>query len=273
MKVWPVDGGTDGPSAEVDPLQDFFAERPVEPTHVPESKRDDRAGPIAVAADDPTADVVHRLERAERLLDRSLIGIAALKSDLATLVGAVEDIKRRQSRNDPPPAPPPPPAKRMSPWRAVVAAVVLLTFATLAWALATIVSQELPEASPIESRSEPEPVAVPAPVVEVVPAPVEIQNAATVSVTPAAAPAPPPRLGSRPVTGYVGTLMINASPAGTVFLNRKDVGRTPLRLEALRAGSHLIWIEREGYRRWTRVVAVVADRVSHVSADLAPIAR
>ena len=38
--------------------------------------------------------------------------------------------------------------------------------------------------------------------------------------------------------------------------NRKTVGSTPLRVEKLRAGSHLIWIERDGYRRWTRVVAV-----------------
>ena len=37
-------------------------------------------------------------------------------------------------------------------------------------------------------------------------------------------------------------------------------------LENLRAGSHLIWIERDGYRRWTRVVQVPADRVTRVSA-------
>jgi hypothetical protein len=46
-----------------------------------------------------------------------------------------------------------------------------------------------------------------------------------------------------------------------------------MRLEDLRAGSHLIWIEREGYRRWTRVVAVAADRISRVSVSLEPLSR
>jgi hypothetical protein len=78
----------------------------------------------------------------------------------------------------------------------------------------------------------------------------------------------PPR-----VVSYVGTLTIDAEPAGDVFVNRKRVGRTPMRLEDLRAGSHLIWIEREGYRRWTRVVAVAADRISRVSVSLEPLSR
>jgi hypothetical protein len=66
-------------------------------------------------------------------------------------------------------------------------------------------------------------------------------------------------------------LTIDASPGGEVFVDRRSVGHTPVRLEKLRAGSHLIWIEREGYRRWTRVVAVTADRISRVTADLDPI--
>ena len=60
---------------------------------------------------------------------------------------------------------------------------------------------------------------------------------------------------------YVGTLSIDADPDGEVFVNRQDAGRTPIRLDKLRAGSHLIWIERDGYQRWTRVVQVQADRV------------
>ena len=71
----------------------------------------------------------------------------------------------------------------------------------------------------------------------------------------------------------MGTLTIDATPAGEVFINRQAAGRTPLRAENLRAGSHLIWIEREGYRRWTRVVAVPADRVTRVQADLDPLDR
>jgi hypothetical protein len=71
----------------------------------------------------------------------------------------------------------------------------------------------------------------------------------------------------------MGTLSIDAAPAGNVFINRQPAGRTPLRAENLRAGSHLIWIERDGYRRWTRVVAVAADRVTRVTADLDQLTR
>ena len=73
-------------------------------------------------------------------------------------------------------------------------------------------------------------------------------------------------------TRYVGALSIDAAPGGEVFLNRQSAGHTPLRLENLRAGSHLIWIERDGYRRWTRVVQVPANRVSRLSAELEPLA-
>jgi len=56
-----------------------------------------------------------------------------------------------------------------------------------------------------------------------------------------------------------------------VFLNRQSAGHTPLRLTNLRAGSHLIWIQREGFKRWTGVVQVPADRVSRLSAALEPL--
>jgi hypothetical protein len=68
----------------------------------------------------------------------------------------------------------------------------------------------------------------------------------------------------------VGTLSIDSSPAGEVFLDRQTAGRTPLMLTNLRAGSHLIWIERDGYQRFTRVVQVPSDRVTRLFADLEP---
>ena len=71
----------------------------------------------------------------------------------------------------------------------------------------------------------------------------------------------------------MGTLSIDAAPAGEVFIDRQVAGRTPVRAENLRAGSHLIWIDRDGYRRWTRVVSVAADRVTRVSATLDPLSR
>ena len=68
---------------------------------------------------------------------------------------------------------------------------------------------------------------------------------------------------------YVGTLSVDAVPGGgEVFINRKSVGKTPVRVTGLRAGSHLVWIEREGYRLWTRVVSVPADNVTRVSVAL-----
>ena len=53
-----------------------------------------------------------------------------------------------------------------------------------------------------------------------------------------------------------------------VFINRQLVGETPLRLPHLRAGSHVIWIEREGYQRWTAAARVVADTVTRLNVKL-----
>ncbi|HET9705481.1 MAG TPA: PEGA domain-containing protein [Vicinamibacterales bacterium] len=92
--------------------------------------------------------------------------------------------------------------------------------------------------------------------------------AAAALVTPVRnSPAPPiaPR-------SYVGSISIDASPGGEVFVDRKSLGPAPVRLDNLRAGSHLVWVERDGYRRWTRVVQVPADRITRVFADLEAIA-
>jgi hypothetical protein len=148
---------------------------------------------------------------------------------------------------------------------ATLAAVALLSFVFLGWGLMAIVSTVLPELAPIESEAA-EPAAIPEPAGETVKPPVTAPEVATPDDAP-------PRLASRTPTTYFGTLTVDASPAGEVLLNRESVGRTPLRLEKLRAGHHLIWIERDGYRRWTRVVAVAANRISRVSATLDPLSR
>ncbi len=103
------------------------------------------------------------------------------------------------------------------------------------------------------------------------PAPVPLLSAATqVPVTE-----PEPTIAeAKPVPSpleFVGTLSIDAAPGGQVFIDREAAGQTPLLVQNLKAGSHLVWIEREGYRRFTRVVQVPADRVSRVWADLQPI--
>lgn len=271
--------------AETDPLQAFLAEVQRTPPHPTESKQDDAESPPAPPVED-RPDLTDRVERAERLLERMVIEMTGLKSDLATLVGAVDDIKNRQSR----PAQlqvvtPAPPRRRASPVTAAVAAVMLAAIAFTTWGILSVASSDSDDPPSIETEVSGD-VATPLPMT-VATAPVEIQRAAAVSTVPSRdVPAPDdsraePREREAPVPApvareerrgaYVGTLTIDASPAGDVFLNRKNVGRTPVRLEKLRAGSHLVWIEREGYRRWTRVVPVAADRVSRVIADLDPL--
>jgi hypothetical protein len=68
---------------------------------------------------------------------------------------------------------------------------------------------------------------------------------------------------------FTGTLAVTSEPPGsTVLVNGQPVGNTPVVLPRFRAGSHVVWIEREGYRRWTAAVQVVADRTAQVNATL-----
>src|SRR4029077_13162679 len=68
---------------------------------------------------------------------------------------------------------------------------------------------------------------------------------------------------------YVGALTIDSAPAGSaVFVDRQLVGKTPLQLTRLRAGSHVVRIERDGYDRWTTAILVAADKQTRVSARL-----
>jgi hypothetical protein len=73
---------------------------------------------------------------------------------------------------------------------------------------------------------------------------------------------------------YRGTLSVSADqPVAEVFINREKVGTAPVRVRNLRAGSHLVWVESEGHRRWTRVVTVPAEKVTRVSVALEPLER
>ena len=272
---------------ELDPLLAFnaelsAAESPEKPLNSP--------SPAGAPPAGEGAPLRLRLDQAERSLDRARIEIASLKSDLATLVTAVDDIKKRLSRRAevviaPPVAPVP--HKRVLGRAAAMVILFLMIGGVAIWGVASVALLEIPEApslEPIETESSMPP--APAPVAVLTPPAVDLQAAS-------AAPAPPPFDSAResasvaqgrPLrtvaerqpntrTAYVGTLAIDAEPGGNVFINRQVAGHTPVRAENLRAGSHLIWIEREGYRRWTRVVAVAADRVTRVSADLDPLGR
>lgn len=271
-----------------DPLLAFCQEQET-PAEPPQTAKDP----------EPADDLRGRLDRAERQIEQALLDIAKLKFDLATLVTAVDDIRKRPSRTAHAPAPAVAPV-RGKPVRLRTAAslVLLLAAGALLWGLVSFAAGDSPAPPPIVDSDSPRveaPVAVPA-TTQAAPA---LATAAGDS-KPAIAPGSGAGADDRPAgaagsatarvsaaTGsararpdrpardaaYVGTLTVDAEPAGEVFLNRTRVGRTPLRLENLRAGSHLIWIERDGYRRFTRVVPVAADRVSRVSASLDPVSR
>ncbi len=68
---------------------------------------------------------------------------------------------------------------------------------------------------------------------------------------------------------FVGTLEITSDPPGAaVLVDRRRVGQTPIEVSELQSGSHVIWIERSGYLRWTTAVHVSADKLTRVSARL-----
>ena len=295
-------------ATEPDPLLAFFAEPEAVPAYVATPDPPETVQPVAKAADaatvaappgevDSGVDLRRRLDRAERLLEKSQIELSALKSDLATLVTAIDDIKKRQSRPSIVPRPPLPstPASRRG-IATAAALIVVLGFA--AWGLGMVSTGsiditeppqiETVSAAPIEPALTAAVVEPPSPAASPAGSPAEpsettagvvpISTAAASPVTlaartsaPARAPAEPSPSSRRAEGGYVGSLSVDSSPSGTVFLNRKNVGQTPLRLDNLRAGSHLVWIERDGHRRFTRVVAVAANGVARVTADLDPI--
>src|SRR6266508_723865 len=70
---------------------------------------------------------------------------------------------------------------------------------------------------------------------------------------------------------FTGELLVESSPErAAVFIDRQYVGETPLQLTKMRAGSHLVRIERNGHQRWTAAVVVTTDKKVQVSATLQP---
>ena len=194
-----------------------------------------------------------RVGRLDESVERLTAEVASLKFELATMSSALRELQAASGRQVPAveALDPVPPSK---PSFAPAAVVVLLATSLLSWQLITtpragsaappipnVAAQSLPsllpdQPSPLRSSTEP-------------------------PLTPLVTP-----------TIYKGTLSVNADrPGATVFVNRKNVGVAPVRIRNLRAGAHLVWIERDGYRRWTRVITVPAERVTRVSADLEPV--
>jgi hypothetical protein len=80
---------------------------------------------------------------------------------------------------------------------------------------------------------------------------------------------PPPQPASGTAGRYVGRLSVDSRPDGArVFLDGREVGRTPLEVATVSAGEHAIRLERDGYRRWSSAIRVVASERTRVTASL-----
>jgi hypothetical protein len=210
----------------------------------------------------PIESLVARLDRHERALENSNARVSSLKAELATLVRVVGDI-RTQARGRPAVAAAPIVQGRRASWAA--SAIVGLLFGVAAAAYGWTYLEGDADVTIATSAPTQEPAPEPASAL--------VADPSIASVVPIAHEAPKAAAPKAPKAAwYVGTLSIDADPGGDVFVDRENAGHTPLRLTNLRAGSHLIWVERNGYRRWTRVVPVPADRITRLSAELEPIA-
>jgi hypothetical protein len=96
--------------------------------------------------------------------------------------------------------------------------------------------------------------------------PLERERVATSRVADSGlATAPPPGTMGR----FVGMLTVESRPTGArVFLDGKLMGTTPLAVASLGAGEHAVRLERDGYRRWSSSVRIVANEQNRVTASL-----
>ena len=94
-------------------------------------------------------------------------------------------------------------------------------------------------------------------------------NASASRVAPVAAPAASRQSPGAARPAFTGSLTVRSVPSGAVVLvDQQPVGRTPLSTRMLRAGAHAIWIEHDGYQRWSAAIHVPANAVTQVAATL-----
>jgi hypothetical protein len=85
----------------------------------------------------------------------------------------------------------------------------------------------------------------------------------------AATPARSAAVDAPAASRFTGALAVDSRPAGArVFVDNKVVGTTPMALPAVSAGSHVIRLEHDGYRRWSSSVRVIASEQNRVTASL-----
>ncbi|HEX8027733.1 MAG TPA: PEGA domain-containing protein [Vicinamibacterales bacterium] len=203
--------------------------------------------------DDQANGLDTRVGRLDDSVARLTSEVTSLKLELATMTSALRELRAAQSgRSVPPPAAPAVVEPLVKPSMTPAAVVVLIASGLLSWQLI---------ATPRVDRTVPQ------------------VQAAGLSLPSLLPDQPQQPVGTEPPmtplirpTIYRGTLTVNADrPGATVFVNHKNMGPAPVKVRNLRAGAHLVWIEHDGYRRWTRVVTVPAERVTRVTADLEPI--
>lgn len=81
--------------------------------------------------------------------------------------------------------------------------------------------------------------------------------------------APAASVASRPAAPSAAPLTVESRPAGaTVFLDGRLVGTTPLVVPDVAAGEHALHLDRDGYRRWSSAIRIVATERNRVTASL-----
>jgi PEGA domain len=84
----------------------------------------------------------------------------------------------------------------------------------------------------------------------------------------------PARETASQVPAFVGAVAVDSEPTGAaVFIDGESVGVTPLVNWELRAGSHVVRVEVDGYERWSTAIQVVTQKTVNLVATLQPIRR
>jgi protein kinase-like protein/PEGA domain-containing protein len=85
---------------------------------------------------------------------------------------------------------------------------------------------------------------------------------------PTARGAQPPRTVPAQTT-FTGSLYVDSRPQGaTVLLDNRSVGKTPLKLDAVAIGTHVVRIELAGKQPWSSTTRVVAGEMARVTGSL-----